>query len=397
MKFDSKEFRLLDLNSSGFVPKSISDLLAEVSMIPDIPLKLSKLNDYVCVLEQEMKKIDGFRRELPLCMLLLNDAIWKLKEEVVKLKKREVETVVMEEFMPLKGNSDREDERPKRKSADWTDKKTWMSSAQLWTTPIQYENGFDTVKIQDAFFLHQARHQERSDGAARWSLSDQARSFNKKLGGAFLPFKKPGGAVVTKTEVEEEDYPLNGLSLSMPALAEVGSDDLTNSKGKHVGVASDDGTVVLSEGGSSSQTTQGKKQRRCWSHDLHQNFVKALFELGGAQAATPKHIREIMQVDGLTNDEVKSHLQKYRLHIRKLMPSSSTSASPNYEWLRRGERSYLRKPSAKQSASPEGPLHLAGGGSAKGASVTGGESMEEEEDRRSESCSWKDRHQKPTD
>ena len=72
------------------------------------------------------------------------------------MKKREVETVVMEEFMPLKGNSDREDERPKRKSADWTDKKTWMSSAQLWTTPIQYENGFDTVIIQDTLFLHQA-------------------------------------------------------------------------------------------------------------------------------------------------------------------------------------------------------------------------------------------------
>ena len=107
-----------------------------------------------------------------------------------------------------------------------------------------------------------------------------------------MPFKKPGGAVVTKTEEEEEeeeDYPLNGLSLSMPALAEVGSDDLTNSKGKHVGVASDDGTVVLSEGGSSSQTTQGKKQRRCWSHDLHQNFVKALFELGGAQGIQKFH------------------------------------------------------------------------------------------------------------
>ncbi|KAB2616349.1 hypothetical protein D8674_022937 [Pyrus ussuriensis x Pyrus communis] len=28
------------------------------------------------------------------------------------------------------------------------------------------------------------------------------------------------------------------------------------------------------------------------------------------QAATPKQIRELMKVDGLTNDEVKSHLQK---------------------------------------------------------------------------------------
>ena len=30
--------------------------------------------------------------------------------------------------------------------------------------------------------------------------------------------------------------------------------------------------------------------------------------------ATPKQIRELMKVDGLTNDEVKSHLQVSRLH-----------------------------------------------------------------------------------
>ncbi|KAM1627621.1 hypothetical protein ACFXTN_014454 [Malus domestica] len=35
----------------------------------------------------------------------------------------------------------------------------------------------------------------------------------------------------------------------------------------------------------------------------------ALQQLGGSHAATPKQIRELMKVDGLTNDEVKSHLQ----------------------------------------------------------------------------------------
>ncbi|CAH8279752.1 unnamed protein product [Arabidopsis lyrata] len=35
--------------------------------------------------------------------------------------------------------------------------------------------------------------------------------------------------------------------------------------------------------------------------------------------ATPKQIRDLMKVkvDGLTNDEVKSHLHKYRLHTRR--------------------------------------------------------------------------------
>lgn len=34
-------------------------------------------------------------------------------------------------------------------------------------------------------------------------------------------------------------------------------------------------------------------------------------------AATPKQIRELMKVDGLTNDEVKSHLQ-VRIRIQEL-------------------------------------------------------------------------------
>jgi SHAQKYF class myb-like DNA-binding protein len=52
-----------------------------------------------------------------------------------------------------------------------------------------------------------------------------------------------------------------------------------------------------------------RKQRRCWSPELHRRFVNALNQLGGSQVATPKQIRELMKVDGLTNDEVKSHLQ----------------------------------------------------------------------------------------
>jgi len=105
------------------------------------------------------------------------------------------------------------------------------------------------------------------------------------------------------------------------------------------------------------QQQQSRKVRRCWSTELHRQFVAALNQLGGPQGepssssgtkftiflsnfgppacscliachirniylelmssfihavsavATPKQIRELMKVDGLTNDEVKSHLQ----------------------------------------------------------------------------------------
>lgn len=54
-------------------PRPVSEFLREVSAIPDRHQKMSKLDDYVERLEEEMRKIDPFKRELPLCMLLLND------------------------------------------------------------------------------------------------------------------------------------------------------------------------------------------------------------------------------------------------------------------------------------------------------------------------------------
>ncbi|XP_042386057.1 transcription factor NIGT1-like isoform X2 [Zingiber officinale] len=63
-----------------------------------------------------------------------------------------------------------------------------------------------------------------------------------------------------------------------------------------------------------------RKTRRSWSPELHRRFLHALEQLGGSHVATPKQIKELMKVDGLTNDEVKSHLQKYRLYNRRRSP-----------------------------------------------------------------------------
>ncbi|TYJ29362.1 hypothetical protein E1A91_A06G064200v1 [Gossypium mustelinum] len=71
-----------------------------------------------------------------------------------------------------------------------------------------------------------------------------------------------------------------------------------------------------------------RKSRRCWSPDLHKRFVNALQMLGVHQVATPKQIRELMKVEGLTNDEVKSHLQKYRLHTRRPNLSPQPAGPP---------------------------------------------------------------------
>lgn len=62
----------LDL-SLDHSPKTIPQILHELSSISDSFTKRSKLDDYVKRLEDEMRKIDAFKRELPLCVLLLQD------------------------------------------------------------------------------------------------------------------------------------------------------------------------------------------------------------------------------------------------------------------------------------------------------------------------------------
>ncbi|KAM7278729.1 hypothetical protein ACFE04_005863 [Oxalis oulophora] len=60
-----------------------------------------------------------------------------------------------------------------------------------------------------------------------------------------------------------------------------------------------------------------KKPRVVWSVELHQQFVAAVNQLG-IDKAVPKKILELMNVPGLSRENVASHLQKYRLYLRRL-------------------------------------------------------------------------------
>ena len=58
------------------------------------------------------------------------------------------------------------------------------------------------------------------------------------------------------------------------------------------------------------------KQRLVWTPSLHKCFCAAVEKLG-SERAKPQAILQLMDVEGVTARNVKSHLQKYRLRLAK--------------------------------------------------------------------------------
>lgn len=75
-----------------------------------------------------------------------------------------------------------------------------------------------------------------------------------------------------------------------------------------------------------------KKPRVVWSVELHQQFVAAVNQLG-IDKAVPKKILELMNVPGLTRENVASHLQKYRLYLRRLSGVSQHQCGLNNSFM----------------------------------------------------------------
>ncbi|XP_076936303.1 protein PHR1-LIKE 3-like [Bidens hawaiensis] len=71
--------------------------------------------------------------------------------------------------------------------------------------------------------------------------------------------------------------------------------------------------------------TTDPKPRLRWTAELHERFVDAVTQLGGADKATPKMIMRTMGVKGLTLYHLKSHLQKYRMGKQSCKECSENS------------------------------------------------------------------------
>ncbi|KAF7057110.1 hypothetical protein CFC21_064439 [Triticum aestivum] len=237
--------------------------------------------------------------------------------------------------------------------ADASDKRSWMSSAQLWTC---------------------GSHSSTSN-----SNGDSVKKHAQKVSNAFMPLNGLPTFAKSSERPEAAAMAVPELSLSPPAI-----------DAPCPAAPSADSSAVTDAGAQREQQSAQRKARRCWSPELHRRFVAALQRLGGPQVATPKQIREMMKVDGLTNDEVKSHLQKYRLHTRRASDGEQQQSASAGQWPR-PEQYTTSQHSSSQSGSPQGPLQLTV--SSRGMSVTAGDSCDggeenEEEDGKSASYSW---------
>lgn len=314
-----------------------------------------KLEEFLSRLEEERLKIDAFKRELPLCMQLLTNAMESSRQQLQAYRtNNQLGPIrpVLEEFIPLKTLSS--EGGGLEKTTNTSDKANWMTSAQLWSQTSDGTKPQTTTTINTSQKDHQP-----TDHNITFNMSPKlALDSKQRNGGAFLPFSKdrnttcpvrplPELALVSvekdiaATATVEDKKCSEGVENGLIRRENCGK-VLGNMEGKGINGNLSEGQTNNNNNNSNTNANTGsntttsttntnqthRKARRCWSPDLHRRFVNALHMLGGSQVATPKQIRELMKVEGLTNDEVKSHLQKYRLHTRRPSPNPQPGGPP---------------------------------------------------------------------
>ncbi|CAN1296313.1 Transcription factor HRS1 [Linum perenne] len=230
-------------------------------------------NDYVDALEEERRKVLVFQRELPLCLELVTQAI--------EACRRELSGTTTEHEVPGK--------------SDCSEQTSGECPVTEEFIPIKPNSSCDEDEKCDKRPLKRTR----SRNVEQKEKSDWLRS------------------------VQLWNQPPDPPS---PKQVQLLADDNTAPAAAGTSSVSDGGNKQKDESDKEGQGS--RKRRRCWSPELHRRFLHALQQLGGSHVATPKQIRELMKVDGLTNDEVKSHLQKFRLHTRRPSHGVQHASSP---------------------------------------------------------------------
>ncbi|GAB4843962.1 Transcription factor mybc1 [Ancistrocladus abbreviatus] len=111
--------------------------------------------------------------------------------------------------------------------------------------------------------------------------------------------------------IQEQNQQTNNTSALPPPSAQPNLSEFDSSSAELGGGCGGGG------GGGEEPARTLKRPRLVWTPQLHKRFVDAVAHLG-IKNAVPKTIMQLMSVDGLTRENVASHLQKYRLYLRRM-------------------------------------------------------------------------------
>jgi SHAQKYF class myb-like DNA-binding protein len=141
--------------------------------------------------------------------------------------------------------------------------------------------------------------------------------------------KRQGGLQVGYTEVKDaktnddganvhpvKTSPVIGVAVKRRHRSDINDKDDENVQEKMIGRKRE----PCEDGGAEDEDDEDegdKKMRLVWTQELHNRFINALSHLGLKQAV-PKNILGLMNVEGMTRENVASHLQKYRLYLKKI-------------------------------------------------------------------------------
>ncbi|MCE0481770.1 hypothetical protein HAX54_039788 [Datura stramonium] len=227
------------------------------------------LEEFLARLEEERVKIDAFKRELPLCMQLLTNAMEASRQQLQSHRENNHigQRPVLEEFIPLKNNNASVELGAAEKlvanntSTNVDNKANWMTSAQLWSPASDQET--KQVQISTTCNKENDHHMGFSVGP-KLALDNNNSSCPSPTTLALASSSNKQNE--TTKIVEDHNKNLEAVNIN----------NNIQQDSQSIG----GGTNSTS---TSTQQQPHRKARRCWSPDLHRRFVNALQMLGGSQ------------------------------------------------------------------------------------------------------------------
>ncbi|XP_022769581.1 transcription factor NIGT1-like [Durio zibethinus] len=352
----------------SYVPKYLSNLLLDLSEIGNEE-KLPVLSDYICKHQEELSRVEALKHELPQCRLLLMEAIETLKEEFMNIKNNiesQSEQPDLVEYLSTKRKNNEQEQREITYNPDQDHcnpshnakrrKPLLLDNSQQ--KPLVLLDNFQKLAIKTAVDRHAvpptaevldnnkmscrrlsttSRQVPNIQSPGHCKEQDLARKqgntyeegliTGEQSKPQFPPPPRNLKAIrpCKQLLVPYKECNSNSIGSSITGeekLQDVPMDDQYSSRNQgFLYLKTDDRIQTLNYYPKPLTQPIWKNNKRCWSSELHARFVEALNLLGGIQVATPKQIRDLMQVEGLTIDQVKSHLQKYRHHCRMVLAS----------------------------------------------------------------------------